>query len=291
MKKTLIIQLFITIFILSFTSKAFAGKLLVKSCTNCTEVQYKYKAQEVYRPSTVVVIDAQKDNIRTFNVRREFIDDFIEVYRAKAISTPTSIMNSFVEYINKKNSYKASLISEYGMTDTPYNRITGGSNELNAFDFMSSSSLRNSTYAAMVEEFPLRVATVETWNKFVNSVTVSYGGIAQISANLDKLGFQQKIIFTNGSWVIVNYDDVKETLEVIYGRDSAGNDIAQPNSTGVDQYEIANEQHLTDLTEYLDRNWMAEFINVHYDPYKGQSCTLECKVKVDKLLECTVRCK
>lgn len=304
MSNTLKIIFYIVLFVCAYSSY---GITLIKSCNNCSEVQYKYKAKEVsINGAYVVVIDSENSSVVAFRIIRSKVDDDIDVSIPKSVSVPDEIKSTFSEAILSRNDYLDDLQSDFGSTSINFSIIESdiygagfyaiqstesdqSSDSINAFDFMSNSSLRRQTFDRLTTQYPSYMKFNGLWNKTVNIIGTSFGGQAvSISADLSVLAFMPTLTFEDGSYVIAEYNMDTKTFVVKEGVDEGGNDIPNNASYSIGGvYKINSSKHYRDLQEYMSYFWLIKFISRG----TGQSCTMSCRVITSERYECTYHCK
>lgn len=302
--------LFIISILLTFNSFSLKALTFVKSCNNCSDIQYKYKAKGVIENgATVIVIDTIKSNVVAFKIIRSQVDDNIDISIPQPVDVPQEIKSTFDEAIYFKNEYENDLIREFGSLNINFNQIefsvassknisamamaTTTSQSINAFDFMSNSALRRQTYQRLTTQYPNYTAFNNLWNKTVSIIGLNFGGQkVNISVDLRTLAFTPKLEFEDGSYVIVEYNTDTETFITKQGVDEGSNDIpttatSSTNSSIGGQYNIVNSSHFNDIQEYLNYYWLVNFKSGG----SGQSCTMKCLPISSGRYECTYTCK
>ncbi|MCK7459065.1 hypothetical protein [Idiomarina aminovorans] len=291
------------IVLMSFSSQA---STIVKSCNDCSDFQSRRTAESIMvNGATVVVVDSIKASVSAYSIRKSVIEDNIDVFTATPIPVPEEIKRTFSETVSYKEKYINDVKSDFNSDNIKFEHIdfdsvsqnvvknmqytTADYDPINAYDFMSNSSLRRQTYDRLTILYPNYMKFSESWNDTVNAIDISFGQGVNIHADLSILTFTPTIEFADGSYVIAEYDVDSKTFIVNKGVDEGGNDIAtKSNSSPGGVYNIRDSEHLADFEKYMNYYWLIDF-NGRAGP--GQSCTSSCRLISEERWECTAQCR
>lgn len=306
------LKLLLTASFFLLPTSAFAAKVYIATCNNCTDIQTESAAEKFRSNGAIIVVtDSIRAQVKAFRIRRATFDD-VEVFNASPTSVPQEIITTFEKTIAYRNQYLGELQSDYGygaikigasFVDNTQNSNTLQKNNysstsaielanesINAYDFMSNSALRRKIHGKLTTQYPTYTSFVGGWNKTVSIIGVSFGGaIVNINANLNALAFSPKLEFEDNSYVIVGYNTKSDTFKVIEGVDEAGNDIPTSANASIDgTYTINDTSHYNDVQTYMGFFWLIDFKG---NISQGQSCSTSCRLVSSGRYECTAQCK
>lgn len=293
-------------FIVLMISLSSQASTFVKSCNDCSDVQSRRTAESIMiNGATVVVVDSVKASIAAYKIRKSIIDDNIDVFTASSVSIPEEVERAFAETISYKDQYINDVKRDFGSDNIKFKKIDFGSvsqnlvkniqyttadyDSINAYNFMSNSSLRRQTYERLTTLYPNYMKFSESWNDTLKAIDLSFGKGVNIQADLSILTLTPTIKFDDGSYVIVEYDIDSKTFIVKKGVDEGGNDIpTKSNSSPGGVYNIRDSEHLADFEQYMNYYWLIDF-NGSAGP--GQSCTTSCRLISEERWECNAQCR
>ncbi|QBG37185.1 hypothetical protein [Litorilituus sediminis] len=172
--------------LLLFNSSVYAGTGMIKECHNCSESQYKLKAESVVKPQKVYIIDMVKGNLRAYNVKKVIVDEYIEETQATLISSTSEENSSYNNLKANRASYISSVRNDYPSDDINFNQLLSNEplsyspSEVTAYQFIQDSSKRRDVYRRMQVAYPTLMNLTNSWNSFVT--VMSFNLTSRIAA-------------------------------------------------------------------------------------------------------------
>ena len=263
------LKMLILFFIITMMPNAVLAVAKITACDPCGALGREYAAKSVFnwnQGGNVYVVDFFNRTGHKYNVYIDYIregqDDF-PVHKAVELSLNPLEIDAVSEIFYVYDALKSAVqnnasSSNIGISNSILNNTSGSSSpfdlgtvniiypEYTAHDFMSNSQIRNNLYNAHIRQ-NLYGNLAPSLNKITD--TLSLGAL-----NLKDLKLGYKLVFPDGSSVLVVPDLTNETLVIHEGsaKDGDNNTIPTNRNSIAGTYAFSNYDGYTSMRQYLE---------------------------------------
>ena len=256
MKHILLILIFI-----SFNS--FSTPALI--CDGCSKSQIINQVQSQRPIGLYYVVDFSSEKLYLYNWE---LDNELRRYEFDEKSVPTSVQTKINDYFYWRNEAEVVLDSNPNLIS---NLITGsqsssqtakvsysanitsdcGAGDINAYDFLSTSSIRVNVFNKMLTYYPSIQGTINSWNNFVTYINADFG-VGSVEAKW--LTIAQTINFEDGSSVDVVASESGNSFSTVKGSavDCSGNLIPTEQGGFIGSFSFETSREYEAFQNYGD---------------------------------------
>lgn len=263
-------------------------------CINCSDLQMKQLAESV-SPSgdkdIAYVFNTEREIVRTYEVRKQKVDDVIENVVANEITTPTNVSASYQSYLQARENVLSTFTYTDGQSSLRYSQNT--TSNTSTYSCKAESAIGNvdvNNTAASAHKFihdgTLREGIFSeianrshVWSTYASAFMTLNNSVSGV-LKLDDMLFRLR--FANGSSVVVTPSRYKDSIDYSSdsGLDSDCNNIpSDPTWSGQFTFTSLENYHaMKDYLWYLNVNWIQEFDG--FD--RNGACTIVTKCRQEE---------
>lgn len=285
--------IFLILIFISFNS--FSTPALI--CDGCSKSQIINKVQNQRPIGLYYVIDFKSEKLYLYNWE---LDNELRRYEFDEKSIPSSVKSSVTDYFHWRNQAKTLLNSNPDLISNLITQLKAsnqtakvsyssqtssgcGVGDINAYDFLSTSSLRVNVFNKMLTYYPSIQSTINSWNSFV---TFANADFAVGSVEAKWLTIAQTINFEDGSSVDVVASESGNSFSTVKGSavDCSGNLIPTEQGGFIGNFSFETSGEYEAFQSYGDLHGI-DFEN-NFTCKMGSFLT-QCR-KVPSGYECTL---